>query len=369
MTLPLVHLSGTPYQQGLAHGRALQRQIAHNLTLYFDRFEHEAHLSRAGVLLRAQQYAVVLEQHDPAYYAGICGIAAGAGSDLEQLIALNLRYEILYYQFGHNATAVRVPDGCTAFAVAPGTTANGHLFIGENWDWIPDVAGALLHTRTATGLVTLGYTEAGIFGAKLGLNSAGLGLMINGLTTTDDDWTRFGQPFHARCRAILHSQDLPTALAIATAEPRACSANFLLAQTPDQIVDIEVAPHQTRQWPATQGRCYHTNHFLAPRAMGIVEPAIERGPDSDERLARIAALLDTPDPLTINDLQAALRDAAGAPDAICRQPNPADPPTERYATVISAIADLHAQVLWISDGPPDQAPYTCISLADLPLLP
>ena len=35
---------------------------------------------------------------------------------------------------------------------------------------------------------TLAFTEAGIFGGKIGLNSAGLGLAINGITTVDDDW-------------------------------------------------------------------------------------------------------------------------------------------------------------------------------------
>jgi hypothetical protein len=64
-------------------------------------------------------------------------------------------------------------------------------------------------------------------------------------------------------------------------------------------------------------------------------------------------------------LAAALRDSAGAPDAICRHPDPTQPPEERYATVVSVIIDLHAHTLWISDGPPDQIPYTRITLAEL----
>ncbi len=52
------------------------------------------------------------------------------------------------------------------------------------------------------GLRTLSFTEAGIFGGKIGLNSAGLGLTVNGLTTTDDDWSRLSKPFHVRCYEI-----------------------------------------------------------------------------------------------------------------------------------------------------------------------
>ncbi|CAA9549416.1 MAG: Acyl-coenzyme A:6-aminopenicillanic-acid-acyltransferase 40 kDa form (Isopenicillin-N N-acyltransferase) [Contains: Acyl-coenzyme A:6-aminopenicillanic-acid-acyltransferase 11 kDa subunit; Acyl-coenzyme A:6-aminopenicillanic-acid-acyltransferase 29 kDa subunit] [uncultured Thermomicrobiales bacterium] len=365
MTLPLLHLSGSPYEQGVAHGRALGRQIAHNLDIYFARFEREAKLVPDEVIARARRYAEALEASAPDYHAGMRGIAAGAGQDLDRIAALNVRYELLYYQFGQNATNVRNPDGCTAFAVGPAASASGHLLIGENWDWIPEVRGALLHTIEPDGMETLGFTEAGIFGAKIGLNSAGIGLVINGMTTTDDDWSRLSLPFHARCRAILRSRDLDAAIAVVVAAPRACAANFLLAQTPDRLVNIEAAPERTRRWDAEEARLCHTNHFLDPRALGVVEPEIERGPDSQDRLARMRTLLDGDRPLAFEILAAALRDSEGAPDAICRHPDPTQPPEERYATVVSVIMDLHAQTLWISDGPPDQAPYARVALADL----
>ncbi len=365
MTLPLLHLTGSPYAQGVAHGRALRSQVAQNLDIYFARFEREAKLAPDEVLARARRYAAAIAASDPDYHAGMRGIADGAGEDFDRIAALNVRYEILYYQFGQNAVAVRNPDGCTAFAISPTASANGHLLLGENWDWIPEVRGALIHTVEPDGFQTLAFTEAGIFGAKIGLNSAGLGLVINGMTTTDDDWSRLSLPFHARCRAILLARDLDAAVAVVTAAPRACAANFLLAQTPDRIVDIEAAPDRAQQWDAAAGRLCHTNHFLDPRALGVTEPQIERGPDSQDRLTRMHTLLDAEQALTFDALAAALRDSAGTPEAICRHPDPTQPPEERYATVVSVIIDLHAQTLWVSDGPPDQAPYTRIALADL----
>lgn len=368
MTLPLLRLTGTPYEQGVAHGRVLRERIGQNLAIYFARFEREARLPPTEVIARARRYAAALATDAPDYHAGMRGIADGSGYDFDRIAALNVRYEILYHQFGQNATGVRNPDGCTAFAISPVASANGHLLIGENWDWIPEVRGALLHTVEPDGLATLGFTEAGIFGAKIGLNSAGLGLVINGMTTTDDDWSRLSLPFHARCRAILQARDLDAATEIVADTPRACAANFLLAQAPDRIVDIEAAPDRARSWEAQGGRLCHTNHFLDPRGLGIVEPTIERGSDSQERLARMRTLLDTAAPLTIAQLAEALRDSTGAPDAICRYPDETQPAEERYATVVSAIMDLHAQTLWISDGPPDQAPYTRLSLAKLSAL-
>jgi isopenicillin-N N-acyltransferase-like protein len=203
---------------------------------------------------------------------------------------------------------------------------------------------------------------------KIGLNAAGLGLLINGMTTTADDWSRLYLPFHARCHAILRARTLDNAVAIITDTPRACAANFLLAQVPDRIVDIEAAPDRARHWDPEAGRLYHTNHFLDPRALGVVEPEIERGPDSQDRLDRIHTLLAGDRPLAFSDLAAALRDQSGAPDAICRRPDPTQPPDERYATVVSIIMDLHAQTLWITDGPPTEQEYEAVALAAQPAL-
>ncbi len=363
MTLPLLRLTGTPYAQGFAHGQTLRAEIARNLDIYFERFEREAKLAPAEALDRARRYAVALAGSAPDYHAGMCGIADGSDQSLDRIAALNVRYEILYYQFGRNALAVRDPDGCTAFAVAPVASASGHLLIGENWDWIPEVRGAILHTTDTDGFRSLGFTEAGIFGAKIGLNEVGLGLVINGMTTTTDDWSRLSLPFHARCHAILRARSLAAAIEIVEAAPRACAANFLLAQTPDLIADVEAAPDRTQRWAAEEGRLYHTNHFLDPHALGVIEPKIERAPDSQDRLDRVRLLLETGRPLAFTDLAAALRDEAGLPDAICRQPDLTQPPEERYATVVSIIMDLHDRTLWVTDGPPKGREYEAVALA------
>jgi isopenicillin-N N-acyltransferase-like protein len=69
MTLPIVPLSGTPHAQGLEHGRVLKDRIAHNVALYFERFEREVGLSRAAVHNIATQYVEAIAHQNPAYYA------------------------------------------------------------------------------------------------------------------------------------------------------------------------------------------------------------------------------------------------------------------------------------------------------------
>ncbi|MDQ3810121.1 MAG: C45 family autoproteolytic acyltransferase/hydrolase, partial [Chloroflexota bacterium] len=193
MVLPVLHLEGQPYDQGRQHGLALGDRIVDNLDLYFERFEREGRISASEAWRRAEHHLPGFEGHP--YLDAMRGVADGAGQDLVDILALNLRYELLYFQFGYNAMV----DGCTSFGIQPEAAANGHLLLGQNWDWIPGVRGAVLHTLEADGLETLSFTEAGIVGGKIGLNSAGLGLAINGLLSSVDDWSRREPPFHLRC--------------------------------------------------------------------------------------------------------------------------------------------------------------------------
>jgi isopenicillin-N N-acyltransferase-like protein len=356
VTLPIVHLEGEPFEQGRQHGIALRDQIGHNLDVYYDRFQREGQLAPDEARARAARYRRVLDGGP--YFQALLGMAEGSGHAVLDLLVLNVRYELLYYQYG--VCGISRPDGCTAFAVLPAASANAHLLLGQNWDWIPEVQGAVLHTQEPDGLETLSFTEAGIVGGKIGLNSVGLGLAINGLLSTTDDWSRLEMPFHARCYEILRRRSLDAAVRLVVDGRRSCSANFLLAQAPDRAVDVESAPDSVRELRPSGNTLVHTNHFLDPGELGVVEPETERRPHSYWRQARMQTLLVAP--VSVIDLGAALQDHNDFPDSICRHPNPEDPPEEWCTTVTSAIMDLHARTLQLSDGPPCQHPYEHYSL-------
>jgi isopenicillin-N N-acyltransferase-like protein len=362
VTLPFLHLEGTPYDQGFQHGRALAEQIATNLGVYFERFESEGQLPRDEARRRARTYEAILEGHP--YWQGLRGIASGSGQDLLDILVLNLRYELLYFQYG----ACAMVDGCTSFAVLPEATESGHLLMGQNWDWIPEVEGAVVHTVEADGLETLSFTEAGIVGGKIGLNSVGLGLAINGLVSDADDWSRPVPPFHLRCYEILRSRSFEDAVGVVTGRPRACSTNFVLAQTPDRVLDVEAAPTSMRALHPAGGYTVHANHFLQPELLQVVEPPFERRPHSHHRQARMRALLEARKPVAVADLEEALRDHDDHPDGICRHENEADPPEERYVTVVSSIVDLDERSMRLSDGQPCEHLYEGYSLAHTALL-
>lgn len=361
MNLPLIKLSGTAYNQGLAHGAALRSQIQHNLAVYFNRFLHEAGVQRDEVLQRAARYAGAIARSNPDYDDGMRGIAAGADCDLLEITALNVRYEILYHELAQKQME-RARDGCTAFALLPQNSANGHLLLGQNWDWIPDVKGAILHTTLASGHQTLAFTEAGIFGGKIGLNSAGLGLAINGLTTTTDDWERLTKPFHLRCYEILLQNSLASARAVIEEEARACAANFLIAATPDSVANVEAAPESANVLAPQNGCLVHANHFVDAAAIGVVEPPSETRPTSCQRQERLTAFLQSAPAVRIEQIQGWLQDHHNEPRSICRHERLDAPVDEQYRTVTSIVMDLHEQKLWATDGPPCQNDYKLYSL-------
>jgi isopenicillin-N N-acyltransferase-like protein len=363
VTLPIVHLTGTAYEQGVQHGQALKDRIAHNLEVYFARFERETGLARPEVLDRARRYAKAIEGQNGDYFDGMRGVADGSGFAPDDIAALQVRYEILYYQFGKNAQSEDV-DGCTAFAVLPEVSANGHLLVGQNWDWIPQVQGAVLHTTDPDGMETLAFTEAGIVGGKIGLSSAGIGLAINGMTSTDDDWSTLAKPFHVRCYEILRARDFDAAVAVVTGEERACSTNFLIAQTPDKVVDIEAAPDKLRLLGCEGGCLVHTNNFTDPAEIGVAEPPNPKRSFSVGRRSRLGELLGAREKIAVEDIEADLRDHVRYPYGICRHAAEGlEPPEHHYITVTSVIMDLDAKTLRLTDGVPCENEYQTVTLA------
>jgi isopenicillin-N N-acyltransferase-like protein len=361
MSLPVLRLRGAPYEQGKEHGRKLRERIVRNVEVYLRRFERDVKLAPADALAHAKDWALYLSERSPEYSAGMRGLTDGSGVGFAEIALLNFRYEILYYQWTRQYMAL-AKDGCTSFAVLPEASANGHLLLGQNWDWIPGVQGAVLHTIPSDGPETLGFTEAGIFGPKIGLNAWGLGLCINGMTSTGDDWDRMSKPFHVRCYEILRCRYLDDAVQVVTCERRANAANFLIAQAPNKAVDIEAAPEAADVLGPVDSVLVHANHFTDPQRIGVKEPPNPRRVYSCHRHERLAALINEKKPVSVEDLRTFLKDHEGHPNSLCRHEDPSLPEDQRSVTLASVIMDLEAKTLEISDRQPCENPYQKLEL-------
>lgn len=362
--------SGSPREIGEAHGSHAKDLVAANRDLYFRRFKEEWRLPRNVVLERSGAYEGVVRRRAPDYMEAMEGLSEGSGVPLEEIVALNVRYEIVYSEYsrrGRADEAAKLPSGCTALGLLPSRTAGGRLLLAQNWDWISGVRPILVEGRVRDGPAFLGFTEAGIVGAKVGLNAAGVGLAINGLVSDRDALDRKGLPFHVRCWRALQARTLDEAERAVRQEPTSCSANFLLGQAVDggaRLVDVETSPAGSVRIEPEDGVLTHANHFHCADDLGVSEPLLDERTSTFLREARMQSLLRdaTNRHIRIEDVVSFLRDHEGHPNSICRHPDPRQPEAERYETVVSVVMDLSAGELRISSGNPCVAEYRTFSL-------
>ncbi len=355
--LPLIPLSGTPVERGRQHGAALAERIAANVDLYRFRMREDAGLSDDELRQRIDFYHEVFASMSPSYAETMAGIAEGSRQEMSDIVMLNARFELLYSAWSETGTTA---GECTAFGAPREHTSDGHTRIGQNWDWFDRVQGALV-VFDDNGLTTLGYTEAGIAGVKIGVNSAGIGLCVNGLSCDADDWRLGGMPFHLRTSLILSATNLHRAVGHASLSPPSCSANFMIG-APEGVVDVESSPRGSRRIEPDDAVLVHANHFLDPDLLEVTQRWHREPITTFHRQKRLDTLLNAPDRLTVEHTEESLRDHDGAVKAVCRHPDMDASEHTRIHTAFSVIIDVDDQRLEYTEGPPCQSVFHTVSL-------
>ncbi len=389
LPVPLVAVSGTPAECGAGYGAAAVERITGNLAVYRRRFADQAGLDdkavrRAGAAFRA----VTVELH-PRIAAMLDGIGEGAGVAVEEVYALNARTELLYgaaVPRDRPASPDAAGGACTAVGVLGTHTANGHLLLGQNWDWHPDQRDAmvLLATRDERGFGVLALAEAGML-AKAGLNSAGLGVCVNMLGCDRDGLdvdqvsasapgAAGGVPYHVLLRAVLEADSLTWAIRTACRTPRNASINLLVGQAGQstidgELIDLELVPGDVGWLNPVDGLLTHANHLETP--LPVRDTVKDWGGSSPFRSARARRLLAEAAAgrkVAETHLAEVFRDHASFPSAICRHVDERDGPLERSETVYSLMLDLDERAMGLAAGPPCGHDYSWLSLEDLAAL-
>jgi len=365
MTLPVPHVDvrGTPGECGLAYGQAARDRIAANLDLYAGRFRAvglTAGVTRAaGETFRAETlrlYPRIAEMLD--------GTAEGAGVAVGDLYAVNARTELIYGTPPDGAAG-----GCTVLGALGTHTATGHTLMAQNWDWHPDQRQAmvLLTTTDEHGHRVVALTEAGML-AKAGLNSAGIGICVNMLTTDRDgaDPNRPGVPYHVVLRAALEADTLGRALKAVVPSPRNASMNLLLGQAGPaggELIDLELVPGAAGWLHPADGVLAHANHLET--VLPVRDLVNDFGGSTLFRAARARRLLAAaaePGKLTDDDLAEILRDHQSYPNAICRHVDERDAYLERSETVYTVLMDLDERRFGVAEGPPCDHEFDWVEL-------
>src|SRR5690348_2164818 len=165
------------------------------------------------------------------------GIADGAGVPFDAIPVPNCRSALMFAAARKQGGTP--PGECTSFAVTPDATHEGHMLLGQNWDWVPfarEVCVLLVVDRDdEPSFATI--VEAGML-AKVGMNDAGLGLCTNTLVS-ERDANRPGVPYHVMLRALLEAGSVEDAGRILGSVERALSANYLVADRAGEAVNFE----------------------------------------------------------------------------------------------------------------------------------
>jgi isopenicillin-N N-acyltransferase-like protein len=378
-----VRVEGSSYQRGRQYGRQAAARVRLSVQAYQQTFAHFAGWDWPAVRREAARFEAPIGEFMPAYLEELRGIADGVGLDLADVLAINVRTEVMYSAKARQAprtgtprtgtprTGTQLPAECSAFACVPAPGQEDPVLIGQNWDWLLHSAQTMvvLEVRQDEGPDFVTVVEAGLL-AKTGMNAAGLGLVTNALVT-DADVGEPGLPYHVLLRAVLDCATVTDALQVLQAGPRSSSANYLIAHASGSVLDIEAAPGDfTRLYPLypEDGVLLHTNHFLAPHT-GLIpqtppadpaDLALWAMPSSSVRLQRLRAGRTA---RTLDDFGALLTDHADYPHSICAHPDPARHPCEQGATIASVLMDLTARRVWLAAGNPCQAPYEQLDIA------
>ena len=250
----------------------------------------------------------------------------------------------------------RVPR---ANARRPSTSAPARLLETiQTWDWhdflVPE--GLLLAFPSVAGLDVKLFTEFGT-PAKIGVNSAGLGLHFNILSHASDSGAG-GVPVHAVARRILdeaHSiADARHIAASATVSASTVLTVFESDASGSGAASLELSPSGLGVVePDADGWLLHTNHFLDSELIrGDTMPADSTTFERFAQLDRVRSALAGLDP-TARALAAC--GGQGADADICMTPDPALPRIDQWATLLTIAVDTTAFALDVYPGRPDEA--------------
>ena len=334
----------TAFERGAQYGAQAKEEVAACLDMYKAHLCVMKDVDWQAAREEAQRYLPLVSAALPIETEMLHGVAEGSGASFEDILVLNVRYEILHYP----------KEECTTYAVLRSATREGKVFIGQNWDQRPIVMphAIVLHITMEDGTRIMGVTEAGQL-LRNGFNSHGLGLVSSGLNSSADS-RRVGVPGNFMRMRALRSRSFDEMREVTTAFCRAVANNYTLASARDDLaVDVEGLPEMPVVLPPENGIVTHANHILSHPEMDTSKGKRIRG----ERLNKL--LQERTGDITADYIKKCLSDHEGYPDSVCSHAEEDKRDVHhRWMTVASIIYDLDEATASICKGNPCRGTFT-----------
>lgn len=355
-SFPVITVKGKPFECGQQHGAQAGKLVRQNVDLYFRLWKEMLGMDRPEILDKCRQFVPPIGEYDADILEELQGLASGSDLSLEEVIALNVRYELIW---GVRVARQMVHGGCTSIAALPEVTRDGHTLIGQNWDMAPvHFAQGIILTIEQTGKPKIVLsTEAGIIGMK-GMNSAGLGVCVNCLVSSQDRFEP-STPFLLLLRGALNAENFTRSMKAVLGTRTAVSGNILIACREGEAIDLEVTPEEVGTVHPEGGLLTHSNHFLAFTNRADFKDLFKRyAPSTLFRHHRARRLLEADrGEIDIDDFRRVFSDHVSYPDSICWHINPSDNELSRIKTISSVIMDLEEAAIYVTEGNPCQHEY------------
>ncbi|QGY40552.1 acyl-CoA--6-aminopenicillanic acid acyl-transferase [Pseudodesulfovibrio cashew] len=358
-TIPVIQLSGTSYEMGRIHGEALADQIAEFVATVTE--VHQANNASLRVAKDALETFCnknlgFLEKFSPELVEEMRGIADGAGVSFKEILYLNSFLELEDLR-APGVGAKVLPDslwGCTTFNVTPEAGEGGRAYIGQTYDMEKYYEKFLCLLRIApeNGPAALVISFAGIVGL-VGLNTAGVGAVINKVTATD---ARPGVIYPFIMRKALGSERIGDALGAAIFSPRASGINYQFAGSGVAFCAETSATYY--QLLEIDGAIAHTNHFVGRDMRGFETPNwLSHGGSMVRKQVADKFLKSNAGSLNPEKLKELTRDHTNHPRCICAHGFPGEDPKTAFHTVFAVIMDPEAGWMELCKGNPCENGY------------
>jgi predicted choloylglycine hydrolase len=296
--LPILHLNGTPYENGFQHGAIMKNRIIKLIGLWKKDIEDNYQIPAdefIKMFLDSTDYIPAIKKWTPDLLEEIKGISAGSGIDFNIIFAFQLTDEIWT-----NTRLINVPHHCTSVGINNYKIDGSSNYIAQNIDITPFYHGfeILLDMQdkgsNSRKLVT---TFVGYIGAN-GLNK-NIGITEN--TLSDLKSSLNGLPVCCVARGVLEKASFEAAVNFIKAIKHASGQNYIIGSKHD-IISLECASDLiTEYWPdITKNYTFHanrplTNNSYHPAYLAYLKALYGSIPESisfsDERLESIKHII------------------------------------------------------------------------------
>ncbi len=344
--IPILHLNGTAYENGLQHGKLLQKEINELVGIWKQDLEEKYQIPAntfIKIFLDSTNYIPSIEKWTPELLDEVKGISKGSGIDFNTMFAFQLIDEIWT-----NGKLIDKPHHCTSVGINNYKKDGSSNFIAQNIDITPFYHGfevILDINNSNSGTRKLVTTFAGYLGVN-GLNKQ-IGITENSLTDLKSSLD--GLPVCFISRGVLEKNSFDDAISFIKKVKHASGQNYIIGSK-QNIISLECASDLiTDYWPdSSKQYTFHANRPLTNNSYhsSYVDLSYLYGKDS--RLETMRNRIQNNDSIDIKTLKEVL-----SMKPVCN--------SNTFASTIMEFNDTYSE-LNISTGKPDSTEYILLRI-------